>query len=160
MKEIELVNFLDLTYDEKKMVLDWRNNVNIRKWMYNQNIIELKDHLTFIDNLKTKKDCKYFLVKEYGVAIGVINFTQIIKGESLHMGIYTNPNMKGKGKVLLEEIINYTFDILGIKKIVSEVFFKNLKAYNLYLNYNFKKKSIKMVNEEEIICMELINENR
>ena len=132
MENIKLMNFTELTLEEKEMVLIWRNSSEIRKWMYNQEEIELNDHLNFIESLKSRKDKLYFLVKKDKEYIGVIDFTEIIEEESLHMGIYTNPNIKGNGKILLNKIIEYSFDNLKVKKIYSEVFFFFYKAYELY----------------------------
>ena len=159
MNNIELINFTELNLSEVKMVLKWRNNPDVRKWMYNQDEILLENHLAFIKSLKSKKDKLYFLVKKDNEYIGVIDFNNI-KDQSLIMGIYTNPSIKGFGKILLENIINYSFDVLKVKKIFSEVFSENTKAYELYKKYNFIKTDIKIVNNKEVICMELKNENR
>ncbi|TLT01792.1 UDP-4-amino-4,6-dideoxy-N-acetyl-beta-L-altrosamine N-acetyltransferase [Aliarcobacter cibarius] len=159
MNNIELINFTELNLSEVKMVLKWRNNPDVRKWMYNQDEILLENHLAFIKSLKSKKDKLYFLVKKNNEYIGVIDFNNI-KDQSLIMGIYTNPSIKGFGKILLENIINYSFDVLKVKKIFSEVFSENTKAYELYKKYNFIKTDIKIVNNKEVICMELKNENR
>ncbi len=160
MENIKLMNFTELTLEQKEMVLIWRNSSEIRKWMYSQEEIELNDHLNFIESLKSRKDKLYFLVKKDKEYIGVIDFTEIIEEESLHMGIYTNPNIKGNGKILLNKIIDYSFDNLKVKKIYSEVFSQNNKAYELYEKYNFKDISKKTINNKEVICMELNNENR
>ena len=160
MENIKLMNFTELTLEQKEMVLIWRNSPEIRNWMYNEEEIELNDHLNFIESLKSRKDKLYFLVKKDKEYIGVIDFTEIIEEESLHMGIYTNPNIKGNGKILLNKIIDYSFDNLKVKKIYSEVFSQNNKAYELYEKYNFKDISKKTINNKEVICMELNNENR
>ena len=157
MKEIKLINFIDLIYDEKKMVLEWRNNQNIKKWMYTQDDINLESHLNFIDSLKNSKDKLYFLVKKDNIYIGVIYFTQIKPNESLHMGIYTNPDLKDYGKILLETIIYFSFEILKVEKIFSEVYFENERAFSLYKIYGFKEYSYKIVNGKRVICMELRN---
>jgi len=44
---------------------------------------------------------------------------------------YSNPNISGVGKLLIEEIINY----------------------------GFKEIDIKEINNQKVICMELVNEN-
>ncbi|MCT7540011.1 UDP-4-amino-4,6-dideoxy-N-acetyl-beta-L-altrosamine N-acetyltransferase [Aliarcobacter cryaerophilus] len=157
MNNIKLINFTDLSQDEKKMILEWRNRLDIQKWMYTQNDISLEDHLDFIDSLKTIKDKLYFLVKKDNIYIGVIDFTQIKPNESLHMGIYANPDLKGYGKILLETIINFSFEILKVEKIFSEVYFENERAFSLYKIYGFKKYANKIVNDKKVICMELRN---
>ena len=157
MKEIKLINFTDLSNDEKKIILEWRNNPNIKKWMYTQDDITLESHLNFIDSLKNSKEKLYFLVKKEDENIGVIYFTQIKSNESLVMGIYANPNLKGYGKVLLETIIYFSFEILKVEKIFSEVYFENERAFSLYKIYGFKEYSYKILNDKKVICMELNN---
>ena len=157
MKDIKLINFIDLSQEEKMMILEWRNRLDIQKWMYTQNDISLEEHLDFIDSLKIIKDKLYFLVKKDNIYIGVIDFTQIKPNESLHMGIYTNPYLKGYGKILLETIIYFSFEILKVEKIFSEVYFENERAFSLYKIYGFKEYSYKIVNDKKLICMELNN---
>jgi UDP-4-amino-4,6-dideoxy-N-acetyl-beta-L-altrosamine N-acetyltransferase len=160
MKDIKLINFIDLSQEEKMMILEWRNKIDIQKWMHTQNDISLEEHLDFINSLKTIKDKLYFLVKKDNIYIGVIDFTQIKPNESLHMGIYTNPDLKGYGKILLETIIYFSFEILKVEKIFSEVYFENEKAYLLYKSYGFKEYAEKIVNNKKVICMDLNNKGK
>ncbi|MGJ0310027.1 UDP-4-amino-4,6-dideoxy-N-acetyl-beta-L-altrosamine N-acetyltransferase [Aliarcobacter cryaerophilus] len=159
MKEIKLINFTDLSNDEKKIILEWRNNPNIKKWMYTQSDITLESHLNFIDSLNNSKDKLYFLVKKEDENIGVIYFTQIEPNESLHIGIYSNPHLKGYGKILLETIIYFSFEILKVEKIFSEVYFENERAYILYKRYNFIEIGKKSLNNRKIIIMELCSKD-
>ena len=160
MENIKLLNFIDLNIEEKEMILKWRNNPKIRMWMYNQDEIKLEEHLNFIESLKSRKDKLYFLVKKEEEFIGVIDFTQLVEKKSVHMGIYSNPNLKGNGKILLNKIIDYSFNNLKVERVFSEVFAANEKAHNLYKKFNFKDISEKTVNNKKVICMELENENR
>ena len=159
MENIKLINFTKLTFQEKKMILDWRNHPEIRQWMYNQDEIKLEEHLSFIEHLKEANNKLYFLVKKENEYIGVIDFVNI-NHESLEMGIYTNPNLFGYGKILLKQLINYAFNILKVKKIYAEVFAENQKAYNLYKRLYFEDEFEKIVNGKKVIRMELKNENR
>ena len=52
MEDIKLINFINLNLEQKKMILEWRNNPDIKIWMYNQDEIKLENHLSFIENLK------------------------------------------------------------------------------------------------------------
>lgn len=160
MENIQLLNFIDLKPEEKEMILKWRNHPEIRMWMYNQDEIKLEEHLNFIESLKSRKDKFYFLVKKEEEFIGVIDFTQLVEKKSVHMGIYSNLNLKGNGQILLNKIIDYSFNYLKVERVFSEVFVENEKAYSLYKKFNFKDISEKTVNNKKVICMELENENR
>ena len=160
MENIQLLNFIDLKPEEKEMILKWRNHPEIRMWMYNQDEIKLEEHLNFIESLKSRKDKLYFLVKKEEEFIGVIDFTQLVEKKSVHMGIYSNPNLKGNGKILLNKIIDYSFNNLKVERIFSEGLMENEKAYILYKSFNFKDIFEKTINNKKVICMELENENR
>ncbi|WP_418179592.1 UDP-4-amino-4,6-dideoxy-N-acetyl-beta-L-altrosamine N-acetyltransferase [Aliarcobacter lanthieri] len=159
MKDIELVNFVDLSLDEKKMILEWRNNKSVREWMYTQDEISMEIHLEFMDSLKLSKDRVYFLVKKDSADIGVINFTNLFESD-IYFGLYANPNTKmlGVGRVLEEISIDYAFNILKVKRLKLEVFEDNIKVRNLHKKYGFKESGEKIINSRKVICMEFKNE--
>jgi len=151
----EKINFTQLSLDEKKMILKWRNDKRIRRWMFSTDIITLENHLNYIDTLFYKKDRVYFLVKQKNINIGVIDFTQIT-ASSAHIGLYANPDIKGIGSVLMEEIIAYGFQTLKVQKLISEVFGTNSKAIKLYEKFGFTS----VEKKENLLIMELNNANR
>ncbi|HIC44810.1 MAG TPA: UDP-2,4-diacetamido-2,4,6-trideoxy-beta-L-altropyranose hydrolase [Sulfurimonas sp.] len=155
----ELINFTDLSLDENELVLSWRNNGSIRKWMYNTNIINLKDHLNYIDSLHTKKDRLYFLVKQNNKPIGVIDFTNITKDKA-EFGVYSNPTVRKVGNTLMHEIINYAFNTLRLHSLVAGVFKDNTTALNLYKRYLFTQEKIELINNKELIYLELRNNSQ
>lgn len=149
-----LTNFTDLTLDEKKMVLLWRNHESIRKWMFTQEEISLENHLSYIDSLSKQTDRIYFVVKRGDESIGVIDFTNIHDNQA-YIGLYAQPNLRGVGKILMEAIVNYGFTTLKLNRLISEVFETNKAAIQLYTKFGFS-----MINKKEtILTMELCNEN-
>lgn len=159
--KVALVNFIDLSQEEKKMILEWRNHERIRRWMFTQDIIELNDHLEYIESLKERKDRLYFLVKCNLKPIGVIDFTKIdLENGHSEFGVYSNPTIKGVGRILMKAILNYAFSVLKIDRLFSEVFEDNYRAIQLYEQYNFSKINSKTINRRNVIVMELKNENR
>ncbi|MFY4808225.1 UDP-4-amino-4,6-dideoxy-N-acetyl-beta-L-altrosamine N-acetyltransferase [Aliarcobacter butzleri] len=160
MKDIKLINFIDLSFEEKKMILEWRNNPNIQKWMYTQDEISLENHLKFIDSLKISKDKLYFLVQKNNENIGVINFTNLTEN-NIYFGLYANPVTKilGVGRILEEISIDFAFNTLKIKKLKLEVFEDNIQVRNLHKKYKFKENAEKFINNKKVICMELNYEN-
>jgi len=159
-KNIKLINFIDILYKEKKMILAWRNHQNIKQWMINQDEITLEEHLKYIDSLSIKKDRIYFLVKELDNYLGVIDFTNIVKNECAEFGIYTKPNLIGIGSILMNSIINYAFDILKLKRLVANVYVNNEKAIKLYKKFNFIELTKDKDNNGKFVQMALKNENR
>ncbi|ADN08186.1 UDP-4-amino-4,6-dideoxy-N-acetyl-beta-L-altrosamine N-acetyltransferase [Sulfurimonas autotrophica] len=158
-----LINFIELNEDTQLKILTWRNHPTIKKWMYTDDNILLDNHLNFISSLKSTKDKQYFVVDKDEQQIGVIYFTNIdTNKKECEFGLYANPFEKiaGVGSILEKLCIEYAFDILKLKKLKLEVFSNNKKALNLYKKFNFKEIGKKIVNNKDVICMELKNENR
>ena len=147
MKEI-LKKFQDLSLEEKKEVLNWRNHPEIRKWMLDKNEISLKNHLNFIEEMP--KNRIYLKVGN----VGVINFK--ILDEKVELGLHKNPYKNKVGNDLLKTAVDYAFNELNAKKIILYVFEDNIKAINLYKKFGF----IEVDKKENILKMELENENR
>lgn len=160
---VRLINFINLKDREKKMVLSWRNNYAIKKWMYSKHDITLDEHFSFIDKLKVENNKIYFLVKQNMKYIGVIDFINIdFSKKECEFGIYANPFEKiiGVGRVLEEACIKHAFDVLRLKKLKLEVLVDNVQVINLHKKYNFKETARKLKYNNHIICMELNIENR
>jgi len=156
---IELINFTNLSLEEKKMILEWRNHKDIRKWMYNRDIIGLSEHLSYIDSLASKKDRLYFIVKYRDEVIGVIDFTNIDHiNNKTDFGIYAKPNSRGFGKILMSTIIDYAFCNLKMDRLIAEVFIENSRAISLYKKFNFIQIDTKVVDGRGMVVMELKNE--
>lgn len=131
---IILKDFIHLSQEEIKLVLKWRNDENIAKFMKTQNI-SLKEHLKFLSSLKTDKTKKYFLVYDDKNIIGVIDFINI-NSTSCEFGLYGI--QKGVGNLLMQEVKNYAFNVLKIQNLNACIFKENTKALNLYLKHDFK----------------------
>ena len=146
---VKYTKFQDLSLEEKKEVLNWRNHPEIRKYMYNKKIISFKEHLQFIESLKENKNKIYFKIED----LGVVNF--LIKNNLVEVGIHKNPNKKKVGTILIEFALKYAFEMLKAKKIVLFVYENNKKAINLYKKFGFKTINKK----DNLIKMELKYEN-
>ncbi len=156
----EIFNFIDLNMEEKKKILQWRNNPEVRRWMYRDSPIKPDEHLRFIDTLKNRKDRLYFLVKTKGKPIGVIDLTEIDNSKkSANFGIYADPALRGKGGVLMHTLIAYAFGKLKLQKLIAEVFIDNKKAIGLYKRFGFQEVKIIEKNGQKLTTMELSNEN-
>ena len=135
-----------------------RNHPEIKTWMYDQNSISEEEHFGFINNLEIDMERRYFLVKQKDIVIGSVNFSKINYGNSVDFGIYTNPflHLKGLGRLLESAASQYAFTELDVKKIKLEVFADNERAINFYNNCGFKSINTKIINHQNIICMEKI----
>jgi UDP-4-amino-4,6-dideoxy-N-acetyl-beta-L-altrosamine N-acetyltransferase len=152
---VELIDFTELDSEQKAMVLEWRNSEFVSKYTHTKQIT-FDEHLSFIEDLKTLEDKKYFLVKNDSANLGVINLTHIDKKEkSSELGLYKNPfcTHKGVGSLLLKSIITYGYDILKLQKLKLEVYKDNIAAIKLYKRFGFQEVSNK--NDKDLLYMEI-----
>lgn len=112
---LELINFTDLTDEQILMILRWRNDERVAKFMKNKSVSE-QEHRNFISNLKKDETKRYFLVKEDSDYIGVIDFVDIA-ADSCEFGIYANPELKGK--ILMQTIAEYAAKTLKVGELKS-----------------------------------------
>ena len=131
---LELINFTDLTDEQILMVLRWRNDERVAKFMKNKSVSE-QEHRNFIANLKNDETKRYFLVKEDSDYISVIDFVDIA-ADSCKFGIYTNPELKGK--ILMQTIAEYAAKTLKVGELKSCAYNENEKAIALYRKFGFK----------------------
>lgn len=98
--EYSFVNYTQLSEDDKRKVLDWRNDESIRKNMYNTDEITLDSHLAFIESLNRRKDRYYWMVTCSGEPIGSLNITDVdFENSSAELGYYLRPDLMGGVKV-------------------------------------------------------------
>ncbi len=126
---LELINFTSLSGEQKLMVLKWRNDERIAKFMKNKSVGK-EEHFAFLERLKSIQDKIYFLVKDEGEFIGVVSFVDITK-ESCE-------ELKGVGKKLLDLIKDYAFFTLKVGSLKAKAYNNNKKALALYENFGFR----------------------
>lgn len=141
--DAEIINFLNLSSEEREMVLNWRNHEDIRKWMYSDNLISLNEHINFIDQLAEDTSNFYWVVKNKdGIFFGTIYLNKIdFKNRHAYIGIYSNPynEIKNKGHLLIQCIKKLAFEIAGLHTLKLEVIDNNKKAINFYKKSGFSE---------------------
>jgi UDP-2,4-diacetamido-2,4,6-trideoxy-beta-L-altropyranose hydrolase/UDP-4-amino-4,6-dideoxy-N-acetyl-beta-L-altrosamine N-acetyltransferase len=156
-KHLVCKNFQLLSKKEKKIVFHIRNDIRIRKWMYNNEPLVYKEHLSYLKSLKKRDDRVYFLIEDKKQPLGVVDLTNISKEKKeAELGIYANPDLKGQGSVLMQTILEYASLVLGLQKIYAHVFSKNLKAIALYEKFGFKKTATQRLEKKKLVIMELV----
>lgn len=150
---VQLLDFTTLDKEQLSMVLEWRNHIDVRRWMLSDDEISMENHLQFVKSLKNRADKRYFLVQREDAYIGVIDFTDITQN-SAEIGIYANPQMRGVGEVLMHALIEYGFSTLGVKILVATVFTDNERAKHLYEKFDFRETNRTFYKGREMIIME------
>lgn len=93
--KISFTNFIDLNEIEALDVLRWRNHPQIRACMYQKEIITKEQHLNFIASLSQQKKRFYWVLKEDGKELGVIDIVDY-QADKSEWGFYLNPDFLEK----------------------------------------------------------------
>ena len=124
LEGIDLCNFIHLREEEALMIRDWRNNEGIRRWMYNDKLIEEKEHIDFIKGLSEKPSVGYWLVRYDDKNIGVLYITRLDEmNRNATFGIYGNPDesISGRGRILGKALKGLAFVSLKLHSLHLEV---------------------------------------
>ena len=135
------MNFVNSTDKQIKLILQLRNNNDIRKWMFTQTAISENEHRRFINKLKNDFKNIYFSVFTTNEELlGVIYLQNIdLESESAYLGIYSNIecNISNKGDVLMSIIKFIAYTSLKLNTLKLEVFSNNERAIKFYKKQNF-----------------------
>ncbi len=138
-------NFIILNDDEKRMVLKWRNDDSVRRWMYSAKQATEEEHFNYIKTLEGRDDRWYWLIYRGELPVGVLVLAlQDREKEMFEHGIYMNPELYGEGFGLFKEISYFLFYVIGVPKLNGSVQTDNKDALylDLFLGVKFEGKKI------------------
>lgn len=138
------MNFVMLSEEEKLMILRWRNTEKVRQMMLNKELISEKEHFSFIDNLKKRNDCEYWLVSDRkGIKVGVVDLHHIdYEHSEADMGFYMDPSQELKLFEFMIECNYFMYVCIGLitNTITINVNNKYILLVNKFLGATFSKR--------------------
>lgn len=69
----------DLHLNDLSLILEWRNSPKVRKNMYSQHEIIIKEHLKRWGKYQKSEDCKYLIYENDSKPLGFLSFNSINK---------------------------------------------------------------------------------
>ena len=159
--EYSFINYTQLLEENKRKVLDWRNDESIRKNMYNTEEIPLDSHLAFIDSLSRRKDRYYWMVSCSGEPLGSVNITDVdYENSSAELGYYLRPDLMGGGKGIsfIFNLLAFVFEVLGLNSLYGATNVENKPASLIDEYFGFKLTGQKklIINGQETVFLEHI----
>jgi UDP-4-amino-4,6-dideoxy-N-acetyl-beta-L-altrosamine N-acetyltransferase len=139
LTSVRLKNFVHLT--EKEMIRNWRNDPEIRKWMFTDHLITPDEHDHFIDKLMVDDQNFYWLVQnKEGQYLGVISINKLDQlSKTAYFGLYVRPDCKGQGygHRLMTSLKELVFDVAKLETLKLEVLSTNERALEFYRKSGF-----------------------
>jgi UDP-4-amino-4,6-dideoxy-N-acetyl-beta-L-altrosamine N-acetyltransferase len=107
----KFINFTELNEFEINLVHKERNNLEVRVKMFDNKLIPIQEHLTFLENLKKDNTKIFLLVKRANLYIGVYSLVKIGDGNA-QGGFYLFKEAREKNLVIdfLYNTITYIFN--------------------------------------------------
>ena len=126
-----------------------RNEDGVRRWMYNDHVIELNEHLSWINRLKTDNTQIVFVVldPEHG-PLGVVSVNGIDRLQKRAEWAYylTETARGGLGSAIEFALIEFAFGSLGLEKLNCEVIEGNDAVVRLHKKFLFEEEGFRRSN--------------
>lgn len=124
---------------ELEMMLEWRNAPDVRKNMYNTDIILLEDHLKWWEQIQQDDSIHYFFYEYENIPQGVVCFVGIDNLNHQAMwGFYVSSNaLRGTGSRMEVLALDYAFNDLNLHKLSCEVLDYNATVVKFHKKFGF-----------------------
>lgn len=126
--------------DDLEQVLDWRNSPSVRRNMFNQGEISLRDHRDWFTKISAVPEQYHLLILEKnGSNQGFISF-ELSKYNFVTWGFYKAPEAEhGTGSDLGVEGLKYAFNQIQTHKVIGEVIEYNDKSIAFHKRLGFQQ---------------------
>ena len=125
------------------MVLSWRNDESVKKWLISKQNVTWEEHIAFIELLRVSDSVFYWLAIQNGVSTGVVSLKVNQTNRTIGTaGIFLDPSLIGSGIgiELAYESVHIYYEKCGIKTLINDVYKKNKAAVRLnrLMGYEFQ----------------------
>ena len=153
----------EMTKQDLDLVLQWRNHIDVRRFMFNQKKIILEEHLSWFERVSIDSRRYQLIFEVNSVPSGVISFSLHDTVTVADWGFYLAPEAaKGSGRQLGLAALSYAFRKLGLHKVCAEALAFNDRSINFHLSLGFKKEGVFKENcfdgqaYHDVICFGLL----
>ena len=134
-----------LTPDDRDRLFVWRNQDEVRRYMYTDALIPRERHDAWFDSLSTNETRRYFIIEWDEEPVGLANFVDIDRhAQKAAWAFYlAEPAARGKGLGAWVEyqMIEHAFGNLSLEKLWCEVLESNAAVWKLHLSFGFQKEA-------------------
>jgi UDP-4-amino-4,6-dideoxy-N-acetyl-beta-L-altrosamine N-acetyltransferase len=130
--------------DELELVRSWRNAPQVRMNMVTRHEISMQEHAEWWRKVRDSHDKVYFMYELAAVPAGVSAFTAIDRQNcNAFWGFYAGPGApKGTGSRMAFLSLDYAFDVLGLRKLCTEVLAFNVASIKFHRKLGFQAEGI------------------
>lgn len=130
--------------EDAAMILNWRNQESIRRFMYSDHIIGEEEHAGWMNRILAEAD-NYRIFEYEGTPIGVASLYDIkVEHGRCYWAFYLGESNapRGSGSAMEFLMLDYVFLERGFRKLCCEVFCFNEKVVSLHKKFGFTQESL------------------
>lgn len=129
-----------LAEDDLPMVLAWRNNPDVRRYMLTQHEISPQEHYNWFVRVQQDKTQQQLIVLDRDAPLGFIQFNSVIKGSIADWGFYARPDAaRGSGLKLGMAALKYAFNELRLHKVCGQAIESNQASIAFHQKLGFTR---------------------
>lgn len=126
-----------------ELVLQWRNHLDVRQYMYTQDMISLAAHQAWFAAAQSDPQRHLLVYESGGKPQGFAGLRVMDKAPIAEWGFYRAPDaQRGMGMHLCQATLNYSFGELGLHKVQGEVVESNIVSIRFHQKLGFVQEGI------------------
>ncbi|MBO6848902.1 MAG: UDP-4-amino-4,6-dideoxy-N-acetyl-beta-L-altrosamine N-acetyltransferase [Marinobacter sp.] len=126
-----------------EMVLRWRNDESVRRYMYTRHEITLEEHAQWFKRAIVAADRHLLIFEREGVPLGFINFHEKGPAGIADWGFYIAPEApRGTGSELGKTVLNYGFGSINLHKVCGQALGFNTGSIRFHEKLGFTREGV------------------
>ncbi len=132
-----------MTASDVEQVLKWRNDREVRKYMFSNHEIKLEEHLAWYASASKSSDISLLIYEQDGIAQGFVNITLNRSALVADWGFYLAPDARrGSGKQLGQLALKFAFTKLRAHKICGQAIGFNKPSISFHKKLGFIEEGV------------------
>lgn len=121
-------------------VLRWRNDPDVRRWMYSSHAISPLEHREWYARAQGDPRRHLLIVEKSGIPVGFVQFTEGSDAGAAEWGFYAVPGApRGTGHIIGAAALDYAFREIGLRKICGEAAAFNERSLAFHRRLGFRE---------------------
>lgn len=143
MQSANFRNLREMSLDDLELVLTWRNHPSLRRNMYTQHEISIKEHRQWFEDVSKDPKRHLLIFESESVQLGFVNVKEYSARGVAEWGFYTAPDAPiGTGRQLGSAVLEFVFLKMKCHRLYGQVLRFNERSIHFHKILGFKQEGI------------------
>lgn len=138
-----MLKLRDINVGDSERLLEWRNQDDVRRWMYTDHVIRRDEHALWFKSMMQNDSMRYWIIELDAVPVGAIHLTAMsVTHRRCEWGMYLGESSaRGTGAAEAATFLSLdaAFGALNMQRVTCEVLAGNERALGLYERVGFRR---------------------